>query len=285
MSSVFDHRVCELGEGPLWHPIRRQLFWFDIVNSTLMSQLDGHSLSWRFDEMVSAAGWINESELLIASETGLLRFNIDSAEQKKIIDLESDQSVTRSNDGRADPWGGFWIGTMGKQLEIGAGSIYRFYQGELQLIHSDITITNAICFTPDKQFMFFADTFEGKVWRQALDALEGWPVGNPELFIDFKPQGLNPDGAVCDAKGHIWIAFWGEGKVAGFDAHGTQIGEYAFKATQVSCPALGGADFNELFATTAAEHLSAEQVLAQEAGKVYCAKTNIQGRAEYPVIL
>ena len=66
MSTVYDHTDCGLGEGPLWHPVRGQLYWFDIFASTLHTQEDGKTRSWTFDEMVSAAGWTDDSHLLIS---------------------------------------------------------------------------------------------------------------------------------------------------------------------------------------------------------------------------
>lgn len=65
-AGVFDHRPCVLGEGPLWHPERQQLFWFDILGARLFSQQEGQTLAWDFPEMVSAAGWIDRDSLLIA---------------------------------------------------------------------------------------------------------------------------------------------------------------------------------------------------------------------------
>jgi hypothetical protein len=113
MVSVFDTRPCSLGEGPLWHPLRGELFWFDINAHQLLSK----TALWQFDEYVSAAGWISQDELLIASESQLLRFHLRDHRQTKICDLEADNPITRSNDGRCDPQGGFWIGTMGKKAE------------------------------------------------------------------------------------------------------------------------------------------------------------------------
>jgi len=113
-TDVFDDRACVLGEGPLWHPERQQLFWFDIMAGHLLTKVDGEAQSWAFDELVSAAGWIDHDRLLIASETALYSFDLTTEEQEYIQPLEIGNTVTRSNDGRADPWGGFWIGTMGK---------------------------------------------------------------------------------------------------------------------------------------------------------------------------
>ena len=74
--TVFDDRRCELGEGALWHPERRQLFWFDIVGGALMSRGAEQPLRWDFGEFASAAGWIDHDHLHVATETGLLRLAI-----------------------------------------------------------------------------------------------------------------------------------------------------------------------------------------------------------------
>ena len=215
--SVFDDRLCHLGEGPLWHPERKQLFWFDIIGKAFMTRQGDETASWQFDEHVSAAGWIDKTRFLMASETSLSVFDLESGEREKLCDLEADNSVTRSNDGRADPYGGFWIGTMGKACEDKAGAIYRYYRGELRQLYSDITITNAICFAPDGKTAYFADTMPSRVYRVELDE-HGWPEADPVLFLDLLSDNLNPDGAVVDAEGNIWIAQWGASRVGGLPA-------------------------------------------------------------------
>jgi sugar lactone lactonase YvrE len=107
---VFDDRVCELGEGPLWHPERQQLFWFDILGKRLLSQAGGEALDWQFDEHVSAAGWVDCDTLLIASETGLFKFNIPSGARTLLHPPEAGNPITRSNDGRATRSAAFGLG-------------------------------------------------------------------------------------------------------------------------------------------------------------------------------
>ena len=129
MTALFDPRMCDLGEGPVGHPDRQQLFWFDILGKRLLSQTSDGPQEWHFPELVSAAGVIDRDTLMIASETALFRCNLETGAKREIAALEADNPTTRSNDGRADPFGGFWIGTMGKQAEPGAGAIYRYYRG------------------------------------------------------------------------------------------------------------------------------------------------------------
>lgn len=249
---IFDARPCELGEGVLWHPIRQELFWFDILNRTLHSK----ARSWSFAEMVSAAGWISKDELLIASETGLFRFNLATGARVAVADVGS--PATRSNDGRADRQGGFWFGTMGRRAEKGIGAIWRWHGGEVRQLYAGVTIPNSICFTPDGGAAHFSDTAEGKVMKVALDAA-GWPKGEPVVWHDFARSGLNPDGAVIDAEGRFWNAQWGAGRVAAYGPDGAflQVVETT-GAPQSSCPAFGGTDLKTLFVTTALEHMDAE---------------------------
>ncbi|MEO0991082.1 MAG: SMP-30/gluconolactonase/LRE family protein, partial [Pseudomonadota bacterium] len=111
MSEVFDSTRCILGEGPLWHPVREQFLWFDINAYQLLIREQGKTRVVQFDEHVSAAGWVDDASVLIASETRLFLFDLDRERSEDVEGLEPDDPRTRSNDGRADPWGGFWIGT------------------------------------------------------------------------------------------------------------------------------------------------------------------------------
>lgn len=281
---IYDSRPCALGEGPLWHPLRAQLFWFDILGKRLLSRLGDVPVEWQFDQHVSAAGWIDAQNLLLATETGLEQFDIETGKRQPLIPLEADNPVTRSNDGRADAHGGFWIGTMGKNAEPEAGAIYRYYRGELRELFPKITIPNAICFTPDGLTAYFTDTVKRIIWRQALDEKTGWPVGAPEPHIDLRKTGLNPDGAVVDADGCLWNAQWGAGRVARYGRDGQFQQALDIPATQASCPAFGSKDLTRLFVTSASVGLGASAADADMAGKTYALQTDIKGQAEHQII-
>ncbi len=286
MSRVFDDRPCALGEGPLWHPERNQLFWFDILNKRLMTRQDDQPHSWQFDEHVSAAGWVDHDTLLIASETALWRFDLIHGKKDRLVLLEADNPVTRSNDGRADPWGGFWIGTMCKQAEPGAGAIYRYWRGTLRQIVADITISNAICFAPDRSTAYFCDTVTGQVRRWALNADTGWPEGDSVVFLDLRAEGLNPDGAVVDAAGNIWIAQWGAARVAAYGPDGRFLHAVEFDAAHTSCPAFGGDALTTLFCTTARQGLDTATVEKHPTnGMTFAANNAGRGQPEHRVIL
>ena len=284
--TLHDETPCELGEGPLWHPERGQLFWFDILGRRLLTREDVTTRAWSFDRIVSAAGWVDRDRLLIASETDLFAFDLRTGTSESLCPLEDGNPGTRSNDGRADPWGGFWIGTMGKNAEPGAGAFYRFWKGELRRLHDGISIPNATCFSPDRRFAYFTDTPTQVIRRQPLDPDTGWPAGPAEDWLDLGAEGLHPDGAVTDAEGNLWNAQWGASRVACYAPDGTFLKAVSFPARHTSCPAFGGEGFTTLFCTTARENLSPEIIAAEpQNGQTFAEANAGRGLPEYRVLL
>jgi len=277
---------CDLGEGPLWHPKLESLFWFDINAFKMFNWKDDKLKVWSFSEPVSAAGWVDEENLIVATASSLIRLSLASDNRTILVDLEADMPHTRSNDGRADPWGGFWIGTMGLSAEKEAGSIYRFYKGQLKKLHQNLTIPNSICFSPDKKFVYFADTRQEKIWRQNLDLDSGWPINEPTVFIDFRAQGLHPDGSVCDSEGFLWNAQYGASRLARYSPEGCLDRVENFPASQVTCPAFGGESYNTIFVTSACQGLNDEDLKVEPlAGKVFHFESDAVGLAEHKVEL
>lgn len=287
---VFDARSCFLGEGPLWHPEVGQLFWFDILGCRLLSQKGGVPLQWNFNRQVSAAAWIDNSRLLIASETGLTSFDLTTEMETEICDIERENADTRSNDGRADPWGGFWIGTMAKSGEPGHGSLYRWYRGTLRQLQSGLGTPNAICFDRRRLRVYWADTKQRCIYRQALSAEDGWPVGPHEAFVDLSATPTNreykPDGAVIDAEGCLWNAQWGAARVACYSPDGRFLEALHLPTGHTSCPAFGGPMLNRLFVTTARQGLPEHREdWARQAGCVFVADVKTPGVPEPAVVI
>ena len=279
-AEVYSETICTLGEGAFWHPERQQFFWFDILGKRLLTKADGNEKSWEFDECVSAAGWIDIDTLIMASQSALWRFDIISGRRERLVSLEADNNITRSNDGRADPQGGFWIGTMGFNAEPDAGAIYRYYRGELRKLYNDITISNAICFAPDGKQAYFTDTRDGRVMCQSLDE-SGWPLGAPDVFLDLSDETFGPDGAVIDAIGNFWNAQWGASRVACYNPEGKLLETCSVPTAQASCPAFGGEGLSDLYVTTAAIGNRDDA----EAGKTFIFSTAAKGQPEHRIVL
>ena len=279
--TIHDARTCLLGEGALWHPEREEFFWFDILGRRLLSA----GRDWAFADHASAAGWVDRETLLVATGKALVRFDLSSGAAEPVAALDADDPGTRPNDGRADPQGGFWIGTMGLHAEDGRGAIWRYHKGEVRCLYPRITIPNSICFAPDGGHAYFCDTPSKAIQRVRLDR-DGWPAGEPETAVDLRGTDFNPDGSVIAADGTLWNAQWGAGRVAVYDTAGREIAAHAVPASQTTCPAFGGPDLSTLFVTSAAAGLS-QDVLAEtpHAGRTFALQTDTRGQAEPRVLL
>jgi sugar lactone lactonase YvrE len=285
MIAVHDDRRCELGEGPLWHPLREQLFWFDILGKRLLTRTADGPQEWHFADRVSAAGWVDENRLFIASESALFRFDLATGARHDICLLEAGNPGTRSNDGRADPQGGFWIGTMDLHAEHAAGAIYRWYRGELRQLFPNISIPNSICFAPDGKSACFSDSATRKVMRVTLDEA-GWPSAEPEMHLDLGPDEGEPDGAVIDEAGNLWLAEWGMSRVCCYAPGGARLHVLPTPARQTSCPAFGGHDLATLFVTSALQGMDAAARDAEpQGGMTFAAPVPARGQREHRVIL
>lgn len=285
-ADIYDETVCDLGEGPLWHPLRQELFWFDIPNQVMYSRCGEEQRQWEFDIPVSAAGWIDQDKLLIASGKGLLQFDVETGGSEIIALLESEDPLSRTNDGRADPFGGFWIGTMALDHKAGAGAIYRYYKGEERKLQTGITVPNAICFSPDGGHAHFADSMQQKIMRQRLNPTNGWPEGDAEVFIDLTGRKFGPDGAVVDAAGNLWNACWGGYAVACYGPDGELKETLALPTALITCPAFGGPDLTTLFVASARIDLNEEKRRQQPAaGKVFLCEGTGPGQPEHQVKL
>lgn len=278
---------CTLGEGPQWDTDNKRLYWCDILEKRLywLSPASGESAYHQLDHMVSLVTPLDGGGLMLVGEGRLSRFDPSTGSTEAFCDFEADNPITRSNDARIDRHGSLWLSTMGKAAEKNAGSLYRLHRGELTRLRSSLTIPNAICFSGDGKFAWFTDTVTGVVMRWSLDS-DGWPQGDPQPWADFSSTPGNPDGAIVDSEGCLWLALWGAGQVVRLDHNGHVIGRVELPVSQPSCPAFAGPDLKTLYITTAQEGFSAEQ-LAQEptAGSLYVVETGIKGLAELPLRL
>ena len=250
---LFDSRNCKLGEGVFWHPLRKELFWFDILNKRLLSKSEKYQKEWNFEQYVSAGGWISSTLILIAGEKGIYTFDLDKEILTEIFQLESDNQATRSNDGRIDPWGGFWISTMGKNAEKKLGAIYRLFNGQLKKIVSSFTIPNSICFSKNDSCVYFSDTAKKIIYRQKLNSDSGWPEEEYEIFCDLSVNNYSPDGAVTDSLGNLWCAIWGSSKLICLSTNGKILDEINLPVVQPTCVEFGGDDINTLFISSASQ--------------------------------
>jgi sugar lactone lactonase len=278
---------CHLGEGPTYDAATDTAWWFDILGRRLFEAqiasgvVSVHTLA----KMASALARIDAARQLIVAEDGLYIRRMSDGRMELLTPLEADNPVTRSNDARVHPSGTLWLGTMGRRAEPCWGAIYALHRGRLLRLFADITIPNAICFSPSGEVGYFADTATNVMYRVPLDAATGLPAGDPVPFIRHRGVG-GIDGAVVDVDGLIWNARGGGGWVDIYDPAGRRLRALRVPARQSSCPAFVGRDLSRLLVTSAWEGMDeAARAADPEHGRTFILEANARGRAEPDVRL
>jgi sugar lactone lactonase len=286
-TSILCDDRCHLGEGPTYDAATDTAWWFDILEGRLFEAHlgSGQVRIHHLGRMASALARIDAGRQLIVAEDGLyFRSTVDGF-MVPYLPLEADNAATRSNDARVHPSGTFWIGTMGRKAETGAGAIYALYRGKISLLFPAVTIPNAICFSPDGSLGYFADTAKNELYRVALDPLTGLPRGAPELLLRHRGVG-GLDGAVVDADGLIWNARWGGGCVDVYSPQGEHLRCLQVPARQSSCPAFVGPDFSRLLVTSAWQGMDEAARAADPGhGRTFVLEVSAKGRPEPDVNL
>jgi sugar lactone lactonase YvrE len=286
-TTVLCSERCHLGEGPTYDAATDTAWWFDIVERRLFEARlgTGQTTIHSLEVMGSALSRIDAHRQLLVADDGL--YIRDTADGRMTLyhQLEADNAATRSNDARVHPSGTFWIGTMGRQAEPGLGAIYALHRGELSRLYEQITIPNAICFSPDGTIGYFADTGKNTLFRVDLDAATSLPRSEPVALVT-RRDGGDIDGAVVDADGLIWNARWGGGCIDVYSPQGEHLRSLRVPAQQSSCPAFVGPDFSRLLVTSAWQGMAEDAKRADPGhGRTFVLDVAARGRAEPDVRL
>lgn len=251
------------GEGSIWHPDRNTLFWVDIEGQRLYEFYPDKQdcESWDFDRMVSTVVPETDSTVVVSLQDEIVRVNLNNGSLTSIASIPHYEGKVRCNDGKCDPAGRLWIGTMGFGAPKGAGTLYTVVSDGTVTVHlDDVTISNGIVWSADRKFMYYNDTPTGRIDRFRYDEEKG------EIYFDgiavvLPPGTGSPDGMTIDKDDNLWVAQWGGYGVYCYNPHtGKLLAKVEVPAPNVASCAFGGKDMNTLYITTARAGLSDEQL-------------------------
>ena len=277
-----------LGESPLWHPGEQLLYWCDIPGHTLnrFDPASGTHREWSFDTDVGSCAPLNDGGLLLALRDGLVRFDPGSGKSYPLAEAPYDPAHERFNDGKADPQGRFWVGTIYEPRDPPRAALYRFGAGRLDKMAGDITVSNGLAWSPDARTMYWADTKAHRVDALDFDVGDG-SLSRRRAFLQFPPKtpaqdlaryGGRPDGAAVDVEGGYWVAMFEGARVLRFSADGTLSREITLPVRCPTMPCFGGPDLKTLYITTAREKRPADELVREPlAGRVLQLRVDVAG--------
>jgi sugar lactone lactonase YvrE len=271
---LFDAKG-KLSESPQWSGAEQALYWVDIENGLL------HRFEWqrRSHECVSFPAPVTMvvpgPPLLITSGNSLLRFDWNTRESKQIGGLGLDPARVRFNDGKVDPQGRLWLGTMAIDERSPIAGLYRLERQTLEPVLSEVTISNGIIWRGAT--MYYADSGLSRVDAFDYDAERGeLDIRSRRTILEFPEENGPPDGMALDVDGNLWIALVKGRRVSCFSpGDGQELARIAVNAAKVSACCFGGPDMKHLLITTGKEGSDDPP----GSGAVFVAKPGVRGVA------
>ncbi len=281
-AELYWQRTCELGEGPVFNHQTNEFFWVDIMNGLLLQKplQEENVVEHKFDSAIGfAIPTTQENTMILGVKEGLVLYDLVTSTHKIIAKVPGlDNLAIRFNDGKCDPHGRLWMGTMGFKAQANLGSFYSFTQGKLQEHISPTTISNGMAWSGER--FYYIDSPTQMVQVFDYDGEKG-AISNARKLAEIDKKIGTPDGMTIDQNGNLWVALYGGSKVIQIDGDsGAMVNEVSVPAPHVTSCTFGGEDFKTLFITTARENMTEAQLAEfPESGSVFAAELEVGGQA------
>ncbi|MBD8541539.1 SMP-30/gluconolactonase/LRE family protein [Oxalobacteraceae sp. CFBP 8761] len=278
-----------VGESAIWHEVESALYWVDIEGLTVnrLHAASGKFSSWKMGSNPSALAIDDNNFLVVATRERLLRLNTTDGAETPIADAPYDTSKVRFNDGRVDPAGRFWIGTMYEPRDQPAAEMYVLARDNLRCAwRGGMTNSNGLAWSLDGRTMFHADTTTHRIDCYDFDVATG-EHSNRRTILTFPTDktapdyGGRPDGATIDSEGMYWVAMFEGGRVLRISPTGEILREIKLPVRCPTSVCFGGPDLRTLYITSASQGRSSEEIAQYpHTGKVLSVRLDVAGREE-----
>lgn len=271
--------AAELGEGTVWAQ-RDHALWFVDIKKHEIHRFDpatGERRSWTAPEQVGFVFPAERGGFVAGLQSGLYHFDDASGAFELIVEVETDLPNNRLNDGTVDPQGRLWFGTMDNGEKAKSGAFYCFANGRVTRTNIDnIAITNGPAVSPDGRLLYAVDTLKGTIDR--VQIRDDGTLGERQPFVKIDPKDGHPDGPTIDSNGYLWISLYAGWEVRRYSPSGDLVERVRFPVANITKIAFGGHDLRSVFATTARQLLSPEEIARQpQIGDLFEFRVDVPG--------
>jgi len=273
-----------VGESPLWHPQERLLYWVDIQGKKVhrFDPKSARNETFHLPDLVTCLAFRKNGGLLLTLRKHFAFFDPGSGKLETLATIEGNKPGNRFNDGRVDPQGRFWAGTMGDPAwDQPVGSLYRFDPDQTVTRRwTEVICSNGTAWSPDGRTMYYTESFRYTIFAYDFDSQTG-SLANRRVFaaVDRK-LGAFPDGLCVDAEGFIWSNHVGIGRVVRYDPTGRIERQIQLPVPRAVGCTFGGDDLRTLFITSARETMTPRQLEdAPLSGSLFAIKPGVKGLA------
>lgn len=259
---------CELGESPFWHPVEQRLYWCDIQGRSLhrLDPVTGASKRWVFASEPACCAPVLGGGVMLGMRDGLWVLDVDTGARRRFASPPYDPAIERFNDGKCDPQGRMWLGTIYEPRDRPAGGLYRWCRHEgLQQVAGGVTTSNGLAWSPDGRTLYWSDTRDHRIDRLDFETEDGGLAHRRE-WVRFPPRSDGvpyegrPDGAAVDEQGCYWVAMYEGARILRLSPTGEVLRTLELPVQCPTMPCFGGPGLRTLYVTTARGGRPAEEL-------------------------
>jgi sugar lactone lactonase YvrE len=279
-----------VGESPVWHPGEQCLYWIDIQGKQIhrFHPRAGKDESFALPEIVTCIQLCSSGGLVLTLKKNFAFFDPGANHLEILQGVEGDLPDNRFNDGKCDPQGRFWAGTMdAKHWDKPSGNLYRM-ESDLQVtrMQSQVICSNGSGWSPDSRTMYYTESFRYAIFAYDFDPASG-KIENRRVFAQISDEdrkaGGFPDGMTVDAAGFVWSNHVGVGKIVRYDPAGKIERIIQMPVPRATDCTFGGSDLETLYITSARETMTPEQLAqAPLSGSLFAVETGVKGLLSTP---
>jgi sugar lactone lactonase YvrE len=262
---VLEHR-CVLGEGPVWDPKNQTICWVDILKGEIheYKPAENSHKTLFVNQMIGAITICKNGHFVAALKNGFGFIDRNSGAVTMISNPEPHLPGNRFNDGKSDPSGRFWAGTMSHTDEPEKGSLY-LLNTNLSVTKkiSKVSISNGMAWSYDHKIFYYIDTPTFSVAAFDFDNTNG-AIDNKRTVIRISQIDGSPDGMTIDSEGMLWIAHWDGWQITRWNpATGEKLLNIPLPVARVTSCCFGGDRYQDLYITSARTGLPDDQLKEQ----------------------
>ncbi|XP_051797957.1 regucalcin-like [Acanthochromis polyacanthus] len=280
MSSVKVESVVKtsalVGEGPVWEESDKTLLFVDIPGRKIhrWNSVTNQIQSVETADSVGFAIPRKSGGYIAGVGCSIVAVDWSTKVMTSLARVDEDKRNTRLNDGKVDPIGRLWAGTMlaeGQPEERKQGSLFSVTADHTVTKHlSQVDISNGLDWSLDQKTFFYIDSLALTVDAFDYDATTG-KIGNRRVVYRLEEEEGLPDGMTLDAGGRLWVACYDGGRVLNIDpATGVRLQTIPLPATKTTSVCFGGPDYTDLYVTSASMGLDQSELKKQpQAGHTF----------------
>lgn len=273
-----------VGESPVWDAERQALWWVDIRQNRVLlhSPESGQIGQWWMPTQVFSINLTHKGRLLVALETGLHLLCTETGVTERLGDLVHGPKTTRFNDGKIDPAGRLWIGTVDLETSAPVGGLFVVNpDGTWEQKLGGIRCSNGLGWTTDSKTMFYTDSREKVIWSFDFDAETG-TISGQKVHARIEDDAASPDGLTVDTDGCVWTALFGGYAVIRYDPAGKEMERVRVPAIRPTSCTFGGPDLKTLFVTSESFQLPVDALRRwPNSGGLFAVETQSTGVGAY----